>query len=46
MKKMNDNNKLAIQMLVTSQNVTGDAVACMIVSRSEGKLDTEVYHRQ
>ena len=35
-----------IEMLVTSLNVTGDAVACMIVSRSEGKLDTEVYHRQ
>ncbi len=35
-----------IEMLVTSLNVTGDAVACMIVSRSEGKLDTEAYHRQ
>jgi len=35
-----------IEMLVTSLNVTGDAVACMIVSKSEGKLDTETYLRQ
>ncbi len=34
-----------IEMLVTSLNCVGDAVACMAVAKSEGKLDVEVYNK-
>lgn len=34
-----------IEMLVTSLNVTGDAVASLAVAKSEKKLDTEVYNK-
>ena len=33
-----------IEMLVTSLNVTGDAVAAIAVAKSEGKLNTELYN--
>ncbi len=34
-----------IEMLVTSLNVTGDAVASMVVAKSEGKLNTEIFQK-
>ena len=34
MKKLNDNNKLAVQMLIA-----------MAVAKSEGKLDTEIFNK-
>ena len=34
-----------IEMLVTSLNVTGDAVTSMVVAKSEGKLNTEIFHK-
>ena len=33
-----------IEMLVTSLNVTGDAVAAAAVAKSEGKLNSELYN--
>ncbi len=33
-----------IEMLVTSLNCVGDAVACIAVSKSEGKLSEEIYN--
>ena len=33
-----------IEMLVTSLNVTGDAVAAMAVAKSEGKLNEEIFN--
>ena len=33
-----------IEMLVTSLNVTGDALASIMVAKSENKLDTDVYN--
>ena len=35
-----------IEMLVTSLNVTGDALTAMAVAKSEGKLDMEVFNRK
>lgn len=35
-----------IEMLVTSLNVVGDAATCVVVAKSEGMLDEEVYHRE
>ena len=32
-----------IEMLVTSLNVVGDAATCVVVAKSEGMLDEEVY---
>ena len=32
-------------MLVTSLNVTGDAVTAIAVAKSEGKLDVEAYNK-
>ena len=32
-----------IEMLVTSLNVTGDAVTAMVVAKSEGKLNSDIY---
>ena len=34
-----------IEMLVTSLNVTGDAVTSMVVAKSEGMLNTEIFHK-
>ena len=34
-----------IEMLVTSLNVTGDAVTAMAVAKSEGKLDADIYNK-
>ena len=34
-----------IEMLVTSLNVVGDAVASICVARSEGLLKEEVYNK-
>ncbi len=34
-----------IEMLVTSLNVTGDSVTAMVVAKSEGKLDEEVFNK-
>ena len=34
-----------IEMLVTSLNVTGDAVTTLAVAKSEGKLDTETFNK-
>ena len=34
-----------IEMLVTSLNVTGDAVTAVAVAKSEGKLDAEAYNK-
>ena len=34
-----------IEMLVTSLNVTGDAVTAIAVAKSEGKLDEEAYNK-
>ena len=34
-----------IEMLVTSLNCTGDAVACIAVAKSENKFDAEIYNR-
>ena len=34
-----------IEMLVTSLNVTGDSLTAMIVAKSEGKLDLDVFNR-
>ena len=33
-----------IEMLVTSLNCTGDAVACMMVAKSENKLDANIFN--
>ena len=33
-----------IEMLVTSLNVTGDAVTAVAVAKSEGKLDTDIFN--
>ena len=33
-----------IEMLVTSLNVTGDAVAAIAVAKSEGKLNSDIYN--
>ena len=33
-----------VEMLVTSLNVVGDAATCMVVSKSEGLLNEEVYN--
>ena len=35
-----------IEMLVTALNVTGDALTSVAVAKSEGKLDTDVYHQK
>ena len=43
MKKANDNNKLAVQMLAAM--VAGDSVTSIAVAKSEGKLDTDVYNK-
>jgi Na+/H+-dicarboxylate symporter len=34
-----------IEMLVTSLNVTGDAVTTLAVAKSEGKLDAEIFNK-
>ncbi len=34
-----------IEMLVTSLNVTGDSLTAMVVAKSEGKLDMDVFNR-
>ena len=34
-----------IEMLVTSLNCAGDAVACIAVAKSEGKFNTEIYNK-
>ena len=34
-----------IEMLVTSLNVTGDAVTSMAVAKSEGKLDADIFNK-
>ena len=34
-----------IEMLVTSLNVTGDSVAAMMVAKSEGKLNEEIFNK-
>jgi Na+/H+-dicarboxylate symporter len=34
-----------IEMLVTSLNVTGDAVTSMAVAKSEGKLSEEIFNK-
>ena len=44
LKKINDSNKLALQMLVTALNVAGDSVTAMAVAKSEGKLDRDIYN--
>ena len=44
LKKINDRNKLALQMLVTALNVAGDSVTAMAVAKSEGKLDRDIYN--
>lgn len=35
-----------IEMLVTSLNVVGDAAACVVVAKSEGMIDEEVYNSE
>ena len=35
-----------IEMLVTSLNCTGDAVACIAVAKSEGKFNPEIYNQK
>ena len=35
-----------IEMLVTSLNVVGDAATCVVVAKSEGMLDEEVYNKE
>lgn len=35
-----------IEMLVTSLNVVGDAATCVVVAKSEGMLDEEVYNSE
>jgi len=35
-----------IEMLVTSLNVVGDAATCVVVAKSEGMFDEEVYNRE
>ena len=34
-----------IGMLVTSLNVTGDALTAIAVAKSEGKLDLDIYNK-
>ena len=34
-----------IEMLVTALNVVGDAVASIVVAKSENKLDTDIYNK-
>lgn len=34
-----------IEMIVTSLNCTGDAVASIAISKSEGKFDSEIYNK-
>lgn len=34
-----------IEMLVTSLNCTGDAVACIAVAKSEGKFNPDIYNK-
>lgn len=34
-----------IEMLVTSLNCTGDAVACIMVAKSENKFNAEIYNK-
>ena len=34
-----------IEMLVTSLNVTGDALTAIVVAKTEGKLNTDVYNK-
>ena len=34
-----------IEMLVTSLNVTGDALTAIAVAKSEGKLDLDIYNK-
>lgn len=35
-----------IEMLVTSLNVVGDSATCVVVAKSEGMLDEEVYYSE
>ena len=35
-----------IEMLVTSLNVVGDSATCLVVAKSEGMLDEEVYNNE
>ena len=35
-----------IEMLVTSLNVVGDAATCVVVAKSEGMIDEEVYNSE
>ena len=35
-----------IEMLVTSLNVVGDAATCVVVAKSEGMLDEEIYNSE
>ena len=35
-----------IEMLVTSLNVTGDALTSMAVAKSEGKLNMEIFNKK
>ena len=32
-----------IEMLVTSLNVVGDSATCLVVAKSEGMFDKEIY---
>ncbi|WP_294377398.1 dicarboxylate/amino acid:cation symporter [uncultured Clostridium sp.] len=35
-----------VEMLVTSLNVVGDAAACIVVAKSEGMLDEDIYNNE